>query len=60
MLLELVDGVGAGRHDGDHLVLVLPALGELLLARLQTLGNGGHLLDLAVLGSLAGLRHVGG
>ena len=54
-------GRGACRHDGDHLLLIFPALGELIrFARLQTLCNGGHLLDLATLSSLTSFRHAGG
>merc|ERR1719189_2363267 len=58
--LQSAHGHRAGGHGGDRLILKLPAGGERVLASLQTLGDGGHLGDLAVLDSLAGLSHLGG
>merc|ERR1712079_339838 len=58
--LQSISRDRAGSHGGDRLVLKLPAGGESVLASLQTLGDGGHLGDLAVLDSLAGHSHLGG
>merc|ERR1719195_1169602 len=56
--LQSISRDRAGSHGGDSLVLKLPAGGESVLASLQTLGDGGHLGDLAVLDSLASHGHL--
>merc|ERR1712038_1261297 len=60
LCLQSISRDRAGGHGGDRLVLKLPAGGESVLASLQTLGDGGHLGDLAVLDSLTSHGHLGG
>merc|ERR1719229_404358 len=58
--LQSISRDRAGGHGGDRLILKLPAGRESVLASLQTLGDGGHLSDLAVLHSLASHGHLRG
>merc|ERR1719336_1798763 len=50
----------ASGHGGDCLILKLPAGGESILASLQSLGDGRHLGNLAVLDSIASHSHLRG